>query len=105
MGYNVNKGTLALTVYVFYGCVCHGVLPTAALYHLLKSIKMGAGDQRARAVLASTFKILKSNNFFPFSEKEMAALQSCLRKVECCLFMRKYTIQPACHILIDKHTQ
>lgn len=43
MWYNVNKGTLAVTVYVFYGYVCHGVLPTAALYHLLKLRKMGAG--------------------------------------------------------------
>lgn len=36
------------------------VLLTAALYHLLKLRKMGAGDQPANAALVSTFKILKT---------------------------------------------
>lgn len=60
MGYNVNKGTVTLMVYVFYGCVCHGMLLTVALNHFLKSRKMGAWDQQARAALASTFKVLKA---------------------------------------------
>lgn len=84
MGYNVNKGTRALMVYVFYGCECHGVLLTAALYHLLKLRKMGAGDQWAQAVLASTFKILKAKYICPFFDREREWLLCKAAKVECC---------------------
>lgn len=69
MKYNINKGTLALRVSVFYGCVCHSVLPTAAIYRLLKLRKMEAEDQRACSALASTFKIFKAKYIFPLQRK------------------------------------
>lgn len=68
MGYNVNKGTLTLTVYVFYGCVCHGVLLTAALYHLPLYHQRGISEHEQR--WPQLLKSSRPNNFFPFSDRE-----------------------------------
>lgn len=69
---------------------------------------LSAGDQRARAALASTFEILKAKYFFPFSDRERDGCSAKLPEKCWMLFIyeeiHKFSL-PATFWLINRHNK